>query len=125
MMVLAEHRAETAHLPHQPLDHIEALAQIGGQELAGLLRQIDQDRTGFEDLHRRAAVGGLLVDDRRHAVVRRECKKLRLELVTGADVDRVDLVGEARFLEKHRDLVAIRRRPVIEIDHLAILEMAA
>lgn len=43
MMVLSRHRPETAHLPHQPLDDIEAFPRLYRQELAGLLRQINQN----------------------------------------------------------------------------------
>jgi hypothetical protein len=50
-------------------------------------------------------------------------KKLRLELVALADVDREDLVGEPGLFEEYRDLVAVRRGPVIEIDHGAFLSL--
>src|SRR3546814_18565170 len=56
--------------------------------------------------------------DLRHAVVGREFQEVGLELLALGDIDRLDRVGDAGFLEKQRDLVAVRGRPVIEIDHL-------
>src|SRR5262249_14874477 len=64
-----------------------------------------------------AAVLRLVVDQRRDAVVGRDREKFRLELLALADVHRNDLVLEPRFLEEHRDLVAIRRGPIMQLDH--------
>src|SRR5579883_2687213 len=119
MMVLPGHRPEPAHLPEQPLQHVEAAAQILGQELARLLCEIDEDGARFEDAHRRAAAGRIVVDDRRYAIVRRDLEEVRLELVALADIDAVDLVGKPGLLEKQGDLVPVRRRPVIEMDHVS------
>jgi len=47
----------------------------------------------------------------------RDRQKLRLELVALADVDRENLVFQPGLFQKHRDLVAVRRGPVMEIDH--------
>src|SRR5205085_8315868 len=66
---------------------------------------------------RLAAVRRLGVDDRRHSVIGREGEEFRLELIARADIHGMDAVVEARFLEKHRDLVAVRRRPIIKFDH--------
>jgi hypothetical protein len=55
--------------------------------------------------------------DRRNAVVRRDAEELRLELVALGDVDRENLVFQPGLFEKHRDLVAVRRGPVVKIDH--------
>ena len=52
-MHLSGHRAEAAHLPHQPFEHGHALAQARRQEFAGLLAEIEQDRARFEDADRR------------------------------------------------------------------------
>src|SRR5438270_94084 len=59
----------------------------------------------------------ILVDHRRDLVVRRDGEKLGLELVAGADVDGVDAVREPGLLEHDVDLVAVRGRPGIEVDH--------
>src|SRR5438105_668658 len=76
------------------------------------------------DLHRarlgereRFSARSFLVDHRRDLVVRRDGEKLGLELVAGADVDGVDAVREPGLLEHDVDLVAVRGRPGIEVDH--------
>src|SRR2546423_10917732 len=58
-----------------------------------------------------------MIDHRRNTVVRRDRQKLRLELFALADVDRKDLVTEPGLFEEHRDLVAVRRGPVVKVDH--------
>ena len=52
MMHLPRHRPEAAHLPHQPFIDRDALDQRPGQELAGLLAEIEQDRAGLEHADR-------------------------------------------------------------------------
>ena len=59
----------------------------------------------------------VVIDDRRHPVVRADREKFRLELVALADIDRDRAVFEPAFLEHDADLPAVRRRPVIEVDH--------
>ena len=48
VMHLPRHRPEAAHLPHQPFIDRDALDQRLGQEFAGLLAEIEQDRAGLE-----------------------------------------------------------------------------
>jgi hypothetical protein len=88
MIVLPGHRAEPAHLPEQPFQRRSAPTQIFRDEFAGLLREIDEDCAGFEDRDRLAAVGGLVVDNCRDSVIRRDAKKVCLELFALADIDR-------------------------------------
>jgi hypothetical protein len=95
-----------------------AVAQIGRHELAGLLGEVHQDRARLENRDRLAAALRILVDDGRNAVVGRDGEKLRLELLALADVDRDNAVGKPGLLQEHRDLVAVRRRPVVKIDHV-------
>ena len=38
---LAEHGAEAAHLPHEPFEDGDLAAQVLGQELAGLLAEVE------------------------------------------------------------------------------------
>src|SRR5205807_6421930 len=116
---LAGHRAEIADLPEQPFQHFLAGPLALRHELPAPLSEVDQDRTGFEDRQRPVAklAWCVVIDDRRHPVVRADLEELRLELVAPADIDRDHPVFEAAFLEHDRDLPAIRRRPVIEIDH--------
>ncbi|CFM29709.1 Uncharacterised protein [Bordetella pertussis] len=117
VVVLAGHGAQSAHLPEQPLQHVGAPAQVGGDELAGLLGQVQQDGAGLEQRDRRAAIGRRLIDDGRDAVVGRDGQEFRLELLALADVDGVYAVRQAGLFEKERDLVAVGSRPVVEIDH--------
>ena len=49
MVVLTRHRPKPAHLPEQPLEDLDASAQMRGNEPAGLLRQVQQDCTRLED----------------------------------------------------------------------------
>jgi hypothetical protein len=120
-MILPGHRTQAAHLPEEPLQHLEAAAQVFRQELAGPLGEIKQDRAGLEDAHGRAAAGRILVEHRRHAVVGRDAEKIGLELLAFADVDAVKLVRKSGFLEKHRHFVAVGRGPIVELDHRARL----
>ena len=59
----------------------------------------------------------IVIDDGRHAVVRADREELGLELVALADVHRNHAVRQTAFLQHDRDLPAVRRRPVIEVDH--------
>src|SRR5467141_2342168 len=113
---LPEHRADVPHLEHGPLHHLPAIAQVPGQELAGLGGQVEQHRARLGEREGFSA-RAFLVDHRRDLVVRRDGEKLGLELVAGADVDGVDAVRQPGFLEHDVDLVAVRGRPGIEVDH--------
>ena len=124
VMVLPGHRAEPAHLPERPLDRVVAAVEIRRQKFSGLLGEIQQHRAGLEDRDRLSAALRRMIDHRRNAVVGRDRQKLRRELFALADVDRKDLVGQPGLFEEHRDLVAVRRGPVIKVDHGAILPCA-
>src|SRR5579862_6515266 len=117
MIVLAGHRAEAADLPEEPLHYLGARTQTRRQELSGLLAEIDEDRARFEDAERGTAISRLRIDDRRHAIVGRDLEEIGLELLALLNIDGVDLVRDAGFFAKNGDLVAVRRRPIIEIDH--------
>jgi hypothetical protein len=65
-----------------------------GDEAAGLVGEVEQDRAGFEQRNRRAAVGRRLVDDGRDAVVGRDLEEVGGELFALADVDRHDAMGQ-------------------------------
>src|SRR5262249_19194240 len=117
MMVLSRHRPEPGHLPEQPFYNHDTVAEGMRQELAGFLREVDENGAGLEHRNRFAAVLRVVIDDRRHAVVRRKGPELRPELLALADIHRYDPVRQPGLLEKDRDLVAVRRRPIIEIDH--------
>src|SRR5688572_31283170 len=113
---LPEHRADVAHLEHGPLHHLPALAQILRQEPAGLGRQIEKHRAGLGE-RERLAVGTVGIHHRRHLVVGRDLEEIGLELVAGADIDRDHAVRRAGLLEHDVDLVAVGRRPRVQVDH--------
>ena len=120
MIVLAGHRAEPAHLPEQPLDLFGARTQIAGEELAGLLGEIEQDGAGFEHRDRRAAARR--DHDRRCAGMRLfgdTSRNLRSNCSPFPMLIGNDFVFQPGLFEKDRDLVAVGSRPVIEIDHRA------
>lgn len=117
-MILPKHRPQSAHLPEEPLHNLRAPAQIGGQKFAGLLGEILKNRAGLEDADRLAAAGRIVVYDRRNAIVGGYRQKLQFKLLSRADVDRFDGIGETGFFQKYGDLMAIGRGPVVNIDHL-------
>ena len=49
---LTEHRADTAHLKHEPLNQFVALAHLLRKKLAGLFRQVHQDGARLEQRQR-------------------------------------------------------------------------
>jgi hypothetical protein len=59
------------------LQHGVARRRIGRQQLAGLLREVDQDRPGFEERQRLAA-RALRIEDRRDLAVGIERDELGL-----------------------------------------------
>ena len=115
--VLAEHRAEPGHLPHQPLQHLHAPAHVGRQKAAGLFREVDQDGAALENAYCCAAVGGRMVCYRRHPAVGTELEKFRLELVAATELHRHQCVRQPAFLQHDGDLPAVRRRRVMQVDH--------
>jgi len=86
---LAEHRAGSAHLPHQPFDRAIALRAILGEQLAGLVGEVDQDRAR---LHQAQPI--VAIDDRRDTIVRCNLEKIRLELFVLRDIDRMHRIGK-------------------------------
>src|SRR6267143_1494337 len=116
MVRLPEHRADVPHLEHGPLHHLPAIAQVPGQELAGLRGEVEEHRTRLGERERFSA-RAFPVDHRRDLVIGRDGEEFRLELVTRSNIDGVDAVFKTSFLQHDVDLVAIGRRPCIEVDH--------
>src|SRR5438445_2273850 len=116
MVRLPEHRADVPHLEHDPLHHLPAIAQVPRQELAGLRGEIEQHRARLGERERFSA-RACLIDHRRDLVVRRDGEELRLELVARSNIDGMNFVIKTSFLQHDVDLVAIGRRPGIEVDH--------
>src|SRR2546429_3290878 len=63
------YRAQSRHLPEQPLQALEAPTQIGWQEPPGLFGEVQQNRARLEHGQRCAASPGIVIDDRRDAVL--------------------------------------------------------
>ena len=117
VVVLSGHRTKAAHLPEQPFQCVGAAARVARQEPAGLFGEIDKDRPAFKNGQRRTTVGGRMVDDGRHAVVRCDLQEIGLELLALADIDRHDAIGMACLFQKDGDLVPVGRRPIVKVDH--------
>src|SRR5215831_8145119 len=115
MMHLAGHRTKAAHLPHQPFEHRDLMAQIRGPELTRLLAEIDQDRAGFEYADPGAA-GTLGIDDRRDLAVGADPDKGRGELLSLGDVYRLHRIRQAHLFECHTYLAAVRSVPGVKFD---------
>jgi hypothetical protein len=64
-----------------------------------------------------AAAGRVVVYKNRHPVVGVEREEAWLELVSSTEVAGDDAVLQPRLLEKDGDFLAVRRGPVVEIDH--------
>src|SRR3546814_10128319 len=64
MRLLPEHRADARHLEHQPLPAERALHRVFGEETAGLLREIEQDRARLPQ-HEARTLRAFVVDDHR------------------------------------------------------------
>ena len=62
-----------------------------------------------------------MIDDGWNLVVRADLEELRAELIALSDVDRQNTIMQAKFGQHYRDLVSIRRRPEIEINHTNFL----
>ena len=112
---LAGFGAEIGHLPEQPLVDFDATALVLRIELSGLAAEILQNCAGLEDRDR-LAVRAIIIDDRQHAIVGRDCQEVRLELIALGNIDRDHRVRKCALLEHDRDLPAVRSGPVIEID---------
>ncbi len=56
-----------------------------------------------------------MIYQRRHPVIGADCKEFRGELLPLADIDRLERVGQAHFLERDGDLPSIGRWPIIEV----------
>ena len=113
---LTEHWPDTAHLEHQPFQYGIFLSVRARQQFAGFRRQIQQDRTRLEQRDR-PAVRTVRVGDGRNLVVRADLQKIRFELVTRANVNRMNALGQVAFLQHDMDLVAIGRCSRIQVDH--------
>src|SRR5262245_32646377 len=111
-------RTEIGHLPKQPLVDLDASALVLGIELAGLAAEILQNSARLEDRDRLAG-RPFVIDDGGDAVVRRDRQEFGCELITLGDIDRDHAVRKPALLQHDRDLPAVGRRPVVEVDGFA------
>ena len=79
---------------------------------AGLFGKVHQYGATFENRY-----PVFLVDNRGHAIVRCNFQEIRRKLLAGTDLHWNCVVGETTLFEHNRYLVAIRRRPVVKINH--------
>src|SRR5262249_38288561 len=107
MVHLAGHRTKAAHLPHQPFEHRHLPAQFGRPEFSGLLTEIDEDCTGFENADRQAA-GSLAIDDRGNLAVGTDFDESGGELLALGDVHGLHRIRHAHLFERHADLSPVR-----------------
>ncbi|MNL27199.1 hypothetical protein D3C87_1487730 [compost metagenome] len=117
---LAEHRANAAHLEHQPLDRFVARCRLLGQQLSALVGQVDQDRPGFEQCQR-LVVRTVGVEDRRDLVVGIEGKKFRGHLIVGVEAYPVRFIRQADLFEHDRYLDAVGGRQGVQLNPLRVL----
>jgi len=118
-MRLPGHRTEPRRLPEEPLVDLYPRTLALRIEPAGLAAEILQDRARLEHGDRLAA-RPVMIDDGGHAVVGGDGQEFRPELLAFGDVHRMHDIRKPAFLEHDRDLPAVRRRPEIEIDRLAL-----
>ena len=102
---LAHHRPDAGHLEHQPLRDSRLAFFVLGQQLAGFARQVEQDGAAFE--YGEVAVGA--VHDGGNAAVGIQTHELGLFLVAFAQVDAVDGIRQADFLQEHGYFPAVGR----------------
>src|SRR5918996_837179 len=117
---LAGERADAGRDEQEPGQELRPVFRRT-EELAGLVREIEQDGRGIED-PRLLAAWAFDIDDRRHLAVRVDGAEGRRVLLALAGVDRDRLVGQARLFEEERDLGRVRGRVEIEADHRRLLQ---
>ncbi len=116
VVILPCHGAKPTHLPHWPLIDGQLVAIGCAIECPCLARQILQDGAAFKEGERRA-VGAVMIDNSRHAVVGLNFQEIGIELLTFADVHQLRGVGKVHFLKRNCDFPSIRCGPVVKIDH--------
>jgi hypothetical protein len=90
MALLAELGTLIGQLPADPLGDIIFFARFRWTKPSCLLGEVRHDGPRLEDGNRGAAAHRLVIDDRRHPAVWRDLQKVGGELVTAADIDRLD-----------------------------------
>ena len=113
-------RADAGGLEEQPLQHVVFLRHVLGQEFAGFLGEVHEDRARLD--HRIGlAARAFVVDDRWNFRVRIDLDEIGAVLVALPHVNEVLLVGQLRFLEHDVDFLHVRAGQCIKVDHGNIL----
>src|SRR5262249_22603880 len=99
----------------QPLQHFVFLSRVLGQELAGLLGEIHEDRAGFDHPERLAA-GAVMIDDRRDFVVRVDLAEFGAVLLALPDIDERLPLRATAFLEHDVDVLPVGGGERVEVD---------
>ncbi|RMN75181.1 hypothetical protein ALQ52_04431 [Pseudomonas cannabina pv. alisalensis] len=111
----------SAHLPEQPVQGLGTSCRIGRQERGKLLRQIQQNRSGFEHPHRRLMAS---VQQRRDFRVGIDLDKAAGKLLTLGDANQPRVVFRStvsqrqQLLQHDRDLHPIGRRQRIQLQRM-------
>ena len=114
---LAAIGADAGGHEHQPRVHVGAQRRrVGGQELAGLLGQVQQDGVAVE--HR-----GIAIHQRRRLGVGVDGQEGRVVLLALARVDGHQLVRQARLLQVEGDFEGVGRGVEVEGEHGGILDI--
>ena len=56
---------------------------------------------------RRAAAHRFVIHNRRHPAIGRDFQKVRSQLVAASDIDRLDFIGDAGFLEQDSNFFSV------------------
>ena len=102
------------------LDGLVAARRVGGQKLAGLLGEVQEDGAGLEQSDR-FATRPIGIDDGGNLAVRVQGQEFRPPGLVFADVYEVRLVRNPDLLKHDGDLHAVRRGRGIELDTIGML----
>jgi len=100
-------------------EHLAPTLRIDRQELAGLFREVDEDRRGLAE-HEVGVAGRRTIDQDRHLAVRIEGREGVASWLTLAKIDGDEAVGQAHLLGGDGDLDAVGCREGVNLEHWEI-----
>ena len=103
---LAEHRTQSAHLEHEPLDDLGFLGRGIANQLASFLSQINQDGSAFEKANW-CAVRAVWINDRGDFVVGVQRQKLGAFDVRIRQGHEVRFIGQTHLFERNGNFHAV------------------
>src|SRR5260370_17090060 len=114
---LAANRAESAHLPEQPLHGFKSVAQIGRKETSSLFAKILKYSARFEDREGGAAIGRIVVRNYRNlaSVGSREVRGIAVLALAHHNPNKLML--QTHLFQGDRNLVDIRTSHEVQADH--------